>query len=179
MFIRTTRWPVIVLTLALLACSEPGRSLELVTASDVEVRPPEMLVTPPPVLEVLPVAPVYEYSEPLPLPARHVVTVTLVPTGARTLHDVQRVEVAVTVDRGAVGQRDISAAFVSPQGLAWETQRARVELTAGGSAVAHFSLPVSSTFLEDQHLVGTWQLTTLDDGVETAAASFTLDEVTP
>lgn len=176
MFIRTTRWAVIVLTLALLGCSKSGRSLELVTASGVEVKPPEHLVTPPPVLEVLPAATVYEYSEPLPLPARHVVAVTLVPADARTLHEVQRVDVDVTVDRGAVGQRQISAAFVSPQGLAWETQQATAELTSGGSAVAHFSLPVAATFIEDQHLAGVWQVTTLDDGAETAAASF---EVTP
>ncbi|MEW6432877.1 MAG: hypothetical protein AB1730_15340 [Myxococcota bacterium] len=175
MFIRTILRAVIVLTPAMLACSEPGRHLELVTASDVEVRPPEPLVTPP-VLEVLPVAPVYQYAEPLPLPARHVVTVTLVPAGARRLRDVQRVNVDVTVDRGAVGQRRISAAFVSPQGLAWETQHATVDLAPGGIAVAHFSLPVASTFIEDQNLFGAWQVTTLDDGVETAAAGF---EVTP
>jgi hypothetical protein len=178
MFTRTTRRAVIVLTLGLLACLEPGRSLELATVSNVEVQPPEPLVTPP-VLEVLPAAPVYVYSEPVPLPARHVVTVRLVPEGARTLHDVQRVEVDVTVDRGAVGRRRISAAFATATGLAWETQQATVEVAEGVSAVAHFRLPVAGTFLEEQRLAGTWQVTTLDEGVEVAAASFTLEEGTP
>lgn len=178
MFIRSIRWAVILLTLSLFGCWEPARAVELSTTSDVELLPPEPIVAPPP-LEVLPIAPVYQYSEPVPLPARHVVAVTMVPEHARTLHDVQRVELTVTVDRGAVGQRHIAAAFASPQGLAWETQHATVELAAGGTAVVHFSLPVSATFLEDQHLAGAWQVTTLDDGVETAAARFTIDEVTP
>lgn len=178
MFTHTIRWPVIILTLTLSACSEPGRSLEFAAASDVEVKPPAPLVAPP-VLEALPATPVYQYGEPQPLPPRHAVTVTLVPAGARTLHDVQRVEVAVTVDRGAAGRREVSAAFVSPQGLAWETQHTTLELASGGSALAHFSLPVSATFLEDQRLAGVWQVTTLDDGVEAAAASFALEEGTP
>lgn len=173
MFIRTIRISTALVALTLWGCSD--RAALETTVSPVRADPPVTPVTPPP-LAVLPAQPVYQYSEPLPLPPRHVVVVTLVPAGARTLHEVQRVDVDVTIDRGAVGQRRINAAFITPQGLAWETQQATVELATGGSAVAHFSLPVAATFIEDQHLAGAWQVTTLDDGAETAAASF---EVTP
>ncbi|MDP2269257.1 MAG: hypothetical protein Q8K32_00925 [Archangium sp.] len=144
----------------------------------IETAPPVDL-TPEPVIAPLPLAllaPELIYLEPIALPARHVVIATTSPAQSRKLGAVQSVEIEVEVEGGAYGAREISAVFVSPQGLVWERQATLIDARRGEKQVAHFSLPVASTFIEDQQLSGTWQITTLDDGAELASATFALEE---
>ncbi len=123
---------------------------------------------------VLPFTPIH--LEPLPLPTRHVVRASLMPTGARRLDEVQSVEVEIEVEGGALGTRQISTVFVSPLGLVWERQGTLLEARRGEKQLAVFSLPVASTFIADQHLTGTWQIITLDEGAEQTIATFALEE---
>ncbi len=161
-------------------CVDASRTLDgsmgvvevIETAPPIELTP-EVVVAP---LPVWPQAPELIYLEPIALPARHVVIVTTSPAQARKLSTVQSVELDVEIEGGAYGAREISAMFVSPQGLVWERQATMIEGKRGEPQVAHFSLPVASTFIEDQHLAGTWQITTLDDGAELASATFALEE---
>jgi hypothetical protein len=89
---------------------------------------------------------------------------------------VQSVEVDVEVEGGAYGTRHIWAVFVSPQGLVWERQGALIVAKPGEKKLAQFSLPIASTFIEQQHLSGTWKITTFDEGLEEASATFSLEE---
>ena len=144
----------------------------------IETAPPIELTTEP-VIALLPLGPQVPeliYLEPIALPAQHVVIATTFPAQSRKLSTVQSVEIDVEIEGGAYGAREISAVFVSPQGLVWERQTTMIEGKRGQTQVAHFSLPVASTFIEDQQLSGTWQITTLDDGVELASATFALEE---
>ena len=156
-------------------CSEAWQTL------DGSLGSVEVLETPPPVaLEAAPpnalVQPFVEiHLEPLP-PTRHVVRASLLPAGARRLDQVQSVEVAIEVEGGALGSRQISAVFVSPLGLVWERQGMILEARRGAKQLAVFWLPVASTFIADQHLSGTWQIITLDEGAEQTTATFALEE---
>lgn len=116
------------------------------------------------------------YYEPLALPATHVVLASTAPASSRRLSAVQSVEIDVEIEGGALGVREISAIFISPQGLVWERQGALIEAKLGEKQLAHFSLPVAATFIEDQQLSGTWQIHTLDEGVEQASATFALED---
>ncbi len=142
----------------------------------------EVLETPPPIgLEPTPLNALVQpfaqvHLEPLPLPTRHVVRASLMPTGARRLDEVQSVEVEIEVEGGALGTRQISAVFVSPLGMVWERQGTLLEALRGEKQLAVFSLPVASTFIADQHLSGTWQIITLDEGAEQTSATFALEE---
>ncbi len=107
---------------------------------------------------------------------RHVVRVSVEPASARSLAEVQSIEIEVDVEGGNLGSRQISAVFVSPLGQVWEKQVAVIDAAAGQTSRAHFSLPVAATFIEDQRLAGTWQLKTLDDGIEHGSANFALEE---
>jgi hypothetical protein len=89
---------------------------------------------------------------------------------------VQSVEVDVDIEGGAFGERTINAVFISPAGFAWEKQLTLIEGKAGQTQQAHFTLPVAATFISDQKLFGGWQVTTLDEGVEQASATFALEE---
>jgi hypothetical protein len=121
-----------------------------------------------------PVVPEFIYVDPLPLPVSHVVRAVSSPAGSQSLGVVQSVEVEVEISGGVAGNRHIGAVFVSPQGLVWERQGTIVEGRPGETQLAHFSLPVAATFIEEQQLSGTWQITTLDEGVEQASATFAL-----
>jgi hypothetical protein len=177
-------FPSLAIALVLFAgCSDAGRRLDGSTAvvEVIETPPPIALGTTPlplppvlPLLQAQPLAPQMVYLEPLPPPARHVVRVATSATPRLDL--VQSVEVEVEVEGGASGTRHISAVFVSPQGLVWERQGALIDAKPGEKQLAHFSLPVASTFIEQQHLSGTWQITTLDEGLEEASATFSLEE---
>jgi hypothetical protein len=164
-------------------CSDAGRSLDgsLGVVEVIETPPPIALVreiVAPPMLPSLsvfqPVVPEFVYVEPLPLPVNHVVRAANSPSGAMSLGVVQSVEVEVEIRGGSAGNRHIAAVFVSPQGLVWERQATIVEGKPGETQLAHFSLPVAATFIEEQQLSGTWQITTLDEGVEQASATFAL-----
>ncbi len=144
----------------------------------IETAPP-IALTPDPVIAPLPLAPLLPeliYLEPMPLPARHVVIATTSPASSRQLSTVQSVEIEVEIEGGASGAREISAVFVSPQGLVWERQATLIDARRGEKQVARFSLPVASTFIEEQQLSGTWKIITLDDGAELASATFALEE---
>lgn len=159
------------------ACADSGRALSTgLEAVQVRGAPAPAPVSPGPPGAVLPQAPELLYAEPSPLPVKHALRVGLQPSGALRLHDVQAAEVDVEVSGGAVGAHEVSALFVSPQGLAWERQAQRVTLAPGATATVRFTLPVANTLIEDHALSGRWTVTTLDDGVEQAATTF---EVTP
>lgn len=172
MFTHTTRIVAVVLPLVCLGCVDAGRSLD--APLQPVVRAPEEPEPPP--LVALPAPPVLLYAEPLPLPPVHVVRVAMEPVGTKALGLVQRVVVEVDVTGGSPGRRPVQAVFVSPQGLAWEQQATEIEMTAGATVTARFTLPVASTFIEDHHLVGAWQVSTLDEGAERASSGFTLEE---
>ena len=164
--------------------------LAVVSAGCSDVRPKldgslsvvEVLETPPAIaLDATPlnalVQPFVQIQlEPLPLPTRHVLRASLLPTGARRLDEVQSVEVEIEVEGGALGTRQISAVFVSPLGLVWERQGTLLEARRGEKQLAVFSLPVASTFIADQRLSGTWKILSLDEGAEQANATFVLEE---
>lgn len=172
MFTTTTRIVALVLWVASLGCVDTGRSIE--PPLQPVVRLPDAPAPPP--VEVLPAPPLLQYAEPLPLPPAHVVRVALEPSGAKALGLVQRVVVEVDVTGGATGRRPVQAVFVSPQGLAWEQQSTEIDMSPGATVVARFTLPVAATFIEDHHLAGAWQVTTLDEGAERATSGFTLEE---
>jgi hypothetical protein len=154
-------------------CADAGRSLQgSLGVVEVIETPPPIAVEPVPLLVALPLVPVEINLEPLPLPARHVVLASTVPAGSSRLSLVQSVEVDVEVEGGAYGAREISAVFVSPQGLVWEKQGEVIDGKRGEKQRAHFSLPIASTFIEEQQLFGTWRVNTLDDGVELATTTF-------
>lgn len=162
-------------------CSEAGRRLDgsLAVVEVIETPPPiavEPTPLPLPVLEAQPLGPVLVYLEPLPPPARHLVHVATAPATTVRMDLVQSVEVDVEVEGGVYGTRHISAVFVSPQGLVWERQGAVIDAKPGEKQRAHFSLPIASTFIEQQHLSGTWRITTLDEGLEQTSATFSLEE---
>ena len=143
----------------------------------------EVLETPAPIaleptpLDALLIQPFTQlHFEPLPMPPQHVVRASRMPTGARRLDEVQSVEVEIEVEGGALGTRQISAVFVSPLGLVWERQGTLIEARRGEKQLAVFSLPVASTFITDQHLSGTWQVVTLDEGAELTNTTFALEE---
>lgn len=163
--------------LALGGCVDQARRLDGSNAvvEVIETPPPVEVTAPPPSGSAVFAGPTLIYVEPLPSPVRHVVSVRLEPAMTK-LDDVQSVEVDVRIEGGVVGDRKIHAVFVSPQGFAWERQAAVITSRAGESATAHFSLPVAATFIADQRLAGTWQITTLDEGVEQASATFALEE---
>lgn len=174
------------LVLSAVGCADAGRALST-GLEDVRATAPEraagdlgsallLPVSPGPLGAVVPPAPELLYAEPVREPARHLVRTTLSPIGATTLRDVQAAEVEVEVSGGAVGAREVSVLFVSPQGLAWERQARRVDIAPAATATVRFSLPISNTLVEDQALSGRWSVTTLDEGVELAATSF---EVAP
>jgi hypothetical protein len=104
------------------------------------------------------------------------VHVSFEPAHARTLAEVQSIEVDVDVEGGPVGTRVVHAVFISPQGFAWEKQPGTIDAKPGEVQRAHFSLPVASTMITEQRLFGAWQVTTLDEGVEHASAAFALEE---
>lgn len=170
------RRALLLITIAVFAgaCSDAARSFD---GSSAVV---EVIETPPPIAlepvgEVLFIAPQPTYVDPLPLPATHAVRVRFEPPTARTLGEVQSVEVSVEIVGGALGTRAIHAVFVSPSGLAWEKQLTLIDAKRGEGQQANFTLPVAATMISEQALSGTWQVTTLDEGVEQASASFTLE----
>lgn len=151
-----------------------------------------MIETPPPIeIEAAPeaqlaapgepqvIAPEPVFFMPVPPPARHVVTASAAPAGAQALDVVQSMELDVEVSGGALGHREIAVVFISPQGVVWERQVSVIDARADDPQRVHFSLPVASTFIEDQRLSGAWQVMTLDDGVELATTTFTLGGMTP
>lgn len=167
------------MALSALGCVDAGRALTtgLEDVRLIEQSGPDPLpIAPGPLGAVIPPAPELLYAEPAPVPPRHLVRAALAPVGAATLRDAQAAEVIVEVSGGAVGAREVSVLFVSPQGLAWERQARRVDLTPGATVTVRFSLPISNTLVEDQGLFGHWSVTTLDEGVELGATSF---EVAP
>lgn len=169
-------WSVLVLGVA---CADTDRGLTT-GLGDVRVletsAPDHLPSSPGPLGTVLVPDPELLYAEPAPLPVKHTVRAGLRPTGAPRLRDVQAAEVEVEVSGGALGARELSALFVSPQGLAWERQSKRVSVSAGATVTVRFTLPVANTLIEDQGLAGRWSVTTLDDGVEQASTTF---EVAP
>lgn len=131
--------------------------------------PPVAFVPPAPAVEVV-------YVEPLPSPIRHTVRTRTVPPQATTLGEVQSVEVELELEGGPAGAREVGVVFVAPAGFSWERQVATVDRTADGAPqTVRFSLPVAATLIADQGLSGTWNLTTLDEGVEQAATTFVLN----
>lgn len=167
-------------------CNEPGRRLDG-SLNGVEViatpAPEELVPEPAPQLAPLGEARVLEpqpvYLEPLPPAARHVVSTSAAPAGALSLDTVQSIEVDVEVSGGTLGHREIAVAFISPQGVVWERQVSLIDARAAAAQRVHFSLPVASTFIEDQQLSGTWQVTTMDEGVVLGTTTFTLGGMTP
>lgn len=154
----------------------------------IETPPPIELAPEPEPVPELPLAPLGEarvlepqpvFFAPVPPPARHVITASATPAGAQALDAVQSVELEVEVSGGALGHREISAVFISPQGVVWERQVSIIDARPDEAQRVHFSLPVASTFVEDQRLSGAWQVMTLDDGVELATTTFTLGGMTP
>lgn len=164
--------------LAASACTDAARAFTD-TATPVEVRPPVEPPPPPPPPPLTPLLPPARvelvYTEAPPLPLTHALRARLVPTGARTLREVQAVEVEVDVRGGPAGQREVAVQFVSPQGLVWERKALRLDRAQGELGTARFSLPVASTFLEEQALAGAWQVSSFDEGVAQASATFTLE----
>ena len=120
--IRMLMAPVATALLVLSGCSDSSRRLETpVGLVDViEAHPVAPLDIEP--LPALPVAPEPVYLSPLPLPVRHAASAATSPAGTRLLGEVQSVEVDVEVEGGALGTREISVLFVSPQGLVWQRQ---------------------------------------------------------
>ncbi|MDP3234981.1 MAG: hypothetical protein Q8N26_19520 [Myxococcales bacterium] len=113
--------------------------------------------------------------EPLPEPTRHAVRARLLPVGATTLAEVQSVELELDVEGGPVGARELGVVFVAPAGFAWERQVQTLARASGdGAKTLRFTLPVAATLITDHGLAGDWHVTTLDEGVEHAAATFTL-----
>lgn len=167
----------------LAGCTDAGRRLDgsLGVVEVIETPPPIPVASHPPQLTPLLATPPPQlfFAEPLPSPVRHVVQARLVPAGARALNEVQSIEVEVEVEGGRRGEREIALVFVSPQGLVWERQQALIETTAGGRTTATFSLPVAATFVEEQKLSGDWQVRSIDEGVEQATSSVTLEAVRP
>lgn len=154
-----------------------GGAVEVLPAPPViTAQPNDPVVVATPVLTALPAAPELVYFEPLPLPPSHVITAVTAPSSTSHLNEVQSVEVEVEVTGGALGQREISVVFVSPQGLVWQRQAGLIAGKAQGTTSAKFSLPVASTFIEDQQLFGTWKVNSLDEGVELARTTFVLEE---
>lgn len=142
---------------------------------EVEPQAPTNLVPPDP--SFLPPLRGFEevLIEPLPEPARHAVRTRLLPTGATTLAEVQSVELELDVEGGPVGARELGVVFVAPAGFAWERQVQTIERASGdGVTTLRFTLPVAATLITDHGLAGDWHVTTLDEGVEHAAATFTL-----
>lgn len=179
--IRLRPAPVAMALLVLSGCSDHANRFQT-PAGAVEViesAPVAAITAEPPVLPAVLVGPELVYLEPLPPPPRHVVTATPFPAGATALNWVQSVEIDVTVEGGSVGTRAISVIFVSPLGLVWQRQRELIDARAGEAQVVHFSLPVASTFIEEQQLSGAWQLITLDGEVEQASTTFTLARAAP
>lgn len=167
------------LVLSAAGCADAGRTLTT-DLDDVRVLeqsgPDPLPVSPGPLGAVIPPGPELLYAEPAPCPPRHLVRAALLPAGATTLRTAQAAEVTVEVSCGAVGAREVSVLFVSPQGLAWERQARRVAVARGATETVSFKLPISNTLVEDQALSGRWSVTTLDEGVELATTSF---EVAP
>lgn len=179
---------LLLLTLVVLTgCADVSRWMDgsLGVVEVLETPPPIAVVIappPPPVRDpsiALVSAPEPVYLQPLPQVTRHTVRAHLEPSGARRLDAVQSIEVEVEIEGGSYGTREISAVFVSPQGLVWERKGMLIDGKPGEAALAHFSLPVAATFIEEQRLSGTWQINTLDEGLEQASASVELLEVTP
>lgn len=175
---RRAEWNVTVaalaaLTLAACPAAGPGNN-----SPAVEVPPPAFVAldTPEPYATVEPLPPQLLYVELPPSPPQHRVSARLVPDGAASLRLVERVEVTVEVSGGPVGNRDVGVVFVSPAGLAWQQQVRRVDAVRGEALTVQFSIPVAATLIEDHALAGRWAVTTLDDGVERAAADFVLPE---
>lgn len=171
-------WPL-VCTFFVSACADWSGRFEGSNAvvEVLETPPPAPIVEPTPEpLTAISAGPTLVYTEPLPMPVRHAVQVVTFPAGATGLDEVQSIEVDVEIEGGVSGDRVISAVFITPQGVAWEKQGTVIAAVAGGRALAHFSLPVASTFIADQRLSGTWRVTTLDQSVEQTGASFTLEE---
>lgn len=167
-------------------CTELARRVDgsLGVVELIETAPP-IAVTPTPVIPD-PVGPssTVILSEPTftmaaPIPARHRVTITPMPAGARSIDQIQSLEVDVEVTGGVLGSREIAAVFISPQGLVWERQLTLVESLEGAAMSAHFSLPVASTFIEEQQLSGRWQIDTLDDGAPVGTSDVQLEGVAP
>ncbi len=177
--IRLNPAPVAMALLVLSGCSDNALRFQTpVGPVEVIESAPVVAITAEP-LPALPLVPEPVYLVPMPLPPRHVLTTLLVPAGSNRLNLVQSVELDVDVVGGAVGDREISATFVTPQGLVWQRQATHLSMGGDGTLRAHFSLPVAATFIEDQRLFGTWQVLTLDDGVEQANSTFELAEVLP
>ncbi len=144
---------------------------------EVEQQPPTNLVPSDPALLPTPLVRGFEevLLDPLPEPARHTVRTRLLPVGATTLSEVQSVELELDVEGGPVGARELGVVFVAPAGFAWERQVQTLERASGdGSKTLRFTLPVAATLITDHGLAGDWHVTTLDEGVEHAAATFTL-----
>lgn len=149
----------------------PGGVMELEPQAPIDLVPPDPSLLPGPLVrgfeEVL--------LEPLPEPTRHVVRTRLLPVGATTLSEVQSVELELDVEGGPVGARELGVVFVAPAGFAWERQVQTLERASGdGAKTLRFTLPVAATLITDHGLAGDWHVTTLDEGVEHAAATFTL-----
>jgi hypothetical protein len=177
MFVSHRTFVSLFVVLIATSCSNGGRSLDgSLGVVEVIETPPPIALQPEPLPVAEPLPPVFIYGEPLPLPARHTVHVRFEPANVRTLDEVQSVEIDVEVEGGAYGERTINAVFVSPAGFAWEKQLTLIDAKPGVMQHAHFTLPVAATFIADQKLAGAWQVTTLDDGVEQASATFALEE---
>ena len=160
------------------SCGELSQTLDG-SLGPVEVieTPPAIAVTAEPELPRAQVAaPQFVDSAQAQVLVRHVVRVSVQPSSAKTLSEVQSFEIDVEVEGGNLGTRQVSAVFVSPLGQVWEKQVAFIDAVAGQTSRAHFSLPVAATFIENQRLAGIWQLRTLDDGIEHGSANFALEE---
>ncbi|MDP1919481.1 MAG: hypothetical protein Q8L14_24735 [Myxococcales bacterium] len=172
---------LLMLLLVLLAwgCVDTGRIFEGPPGGVMEVEPqaPTNLVPPDPSLLPTPLLRGFEevLLEPQLEPARHIVRTRLLPLGAATLAEVQSVELELDVEGGPVGARELGVVFVAPAGFAWERQVQTLERASGdGAKTLRFTLPVAATLITDHGLAGDWHVTTLDEGVEHAAATFTL-----
>lgn len=148
------------------------------TAPPIEVVPTPVVPSPVgPSSQVILSEPIFAMAA--PPPARHRVTITPQPVGARSLDQIQSLEVDVEVTGGVLGSREISAVFISPQGLVWERQLTLLDAQGAAAMNAHFSLPVASTFIEEQQLSGRWQIDTLDDGAPVGTGEVQLEGVAP
>lgn len=175
-----SRFPPLVVCLALACfsgCDDFAARLDG-SSGVVEVNdtlPPEPVVPAPPLLAPPTVVPpTLSYAEAPPMPVQHTVRWRFEPATATTLDEVQSVELEVDVQGGGRVDRTVSLLFTSPNGVAWQGQRERL---AGSNALQtlHFTLPVAATFVSDQRLTGDWQVTTFDDGLAQASATFRLE----
>jgi hypothetical protein len=133
---------------------------------DVTTEPPDPLVRVQVPAEAA--APFEVASAPLPV----VFTPSIIAQPSDTLQVSQMLTVTVRVGiKNAIGPHEVIAVFVAPPPLDYQRMVQTIDVRGEETSV-EFTLPVAGTMIDQQKLVGLWQVRLFLDGTELSAPTF-------